>query len=459
MTADRPHPSFPPLPHGVAEADVADAVSPPRLLTADRREHLARVESLLAADPAWQPLLTDLRAHAALLAQPAAPLSIPTDLARGVESRLNELALQELLAAEQAASAPIPISKVQFGPSRSWRSILTSTPARGLAVAACLVLVVGGGYFLTQSVRNAWPGQSRTTIAHNDAFTDFNNPAFERSPVRSDDALSTLAGATLDSAGTLADSRTDPASDPAPTETLALARALDATDAAVESDASPTITPERALALAAEGRLAIRVTTAQPERMTHRLNGLARDPSGPLKRIRPESTLASAYTSLMAPRHLDHAPTTGASPSAPTRSNTPEQLAEGTSPTDPAAPTRTRTQPDARGGHALPPSPLFTSPTQRWVSVEALYEISLPADAEAFDRIAAALRRQSAAIDGEPATTTIITGVELIELDEPARADDPLSLDPRDVLWWTGSTPGERWLNRLRIPVVVETIR
>lgn len=425
------------LPAGVSEADVAEVVSPPRLMTADRRAELARIEALLMADARWGELVRSMRAQAAVLSAPSGA-AVPSGIAAGIESRLNELALQELLAAERTVEA-IPVSRVQYGPSRSWRAVVASlagsAAGRGVAVAAALALMVGGGWMLMQSVRRAWPDLSRTTVARNgDVHTTYGFVTEGAGEASADAAAQALASA-------------DEGVDAERPITLAGPEIEAAGTTEVASAEAPAMTAERALALAAEGRLAIRVTTLQPERMTHRLNGLSRDPSGPWKRLRDDSPRGVAYASLRSSRPIESG-TTGDPAREVVRRGAPALAGTGSGSPPVGAPVES-----GRAVSAFGP---------RWISVEALYELEIAREPAALDALASALRRQSVQIDGEPGSAggergmLPSAGVELVELDAPVGVNE-ISADPRDVLWW--SVPGERWIKRVRVPVVVETVR
>lgn len=419
MTREHDDIQTPQLPLGVSEADVAEVISPPRLMTAERRAELARIEAKLMADGRWSGLIAELQAQAGVLSRPV-DVVLPAGIARGVESRLNELALQELIASEQAADT-IPVSRVTFSNGRSWLDAWRSTPARGLAVAAAVLLAVGAGWLLVDSVRKSWPGLPKTVVARSDG-----DGAGASAPAGTNPANDERA---IEVAGTDTENLVDPS---------ALHTVLAKSDMPPVAEA---ITPERALALAAEGRLAVRVRTLRPDHVEHQLNRLARDPSGPWKRIREDAPLGTAYASLWTSRPLEMPGRDGPSGPSPTviaGSGAGEQ--------------------DRGSGVDATPGPSI-SPLVQSITVDSLYEVRVaetPQDIEALR--AKVLERWNAAkgSNEEAGLVGFVCGVEFAELDVPARMEAP-TMDPRDVLWWT--TPGERWLKQVRVPVVIETVR
>lgn len=239
------------IPAGISEGDLLDLVEG-RL----REPRLTEVESAIADMPSLQRLVRDMRAdREAVRGLPA--LEAPAFMLPTVRAVLDEDTIRTLRMAEVAADAPLPRSTIIPARSRARIPFHLSLRPHQLALAAGLVLLAGGAALV-------W----RTIIQ--DARVE---PTDSGNRVVRDDARSTPevapGGPRLARHEPPVETRHDPAPD-LPAET-ALANAT--------VPAQPTVTIDRALALAAEGRLIIRVTTAEPTRATDVLDRLARQPS------------------------------------------------------------------------------------------------------------------------------------------------------------------------------------
>lgn len=239
------------IPVGISEGDLLDLVE--GRLTEPR---LTEVESAIAAMPSLQRLVREMRAdREGVRALPT--LEAPAVMLANVRAALNEEAIRALRMAEVAADAPLPRSKIVPPKPQTRIPFHLFLRPHQLALAAGLILIVGGAALVWR------------VIAQDARFepTDINE-RFVR-----DDVEATPGIFPSDPRIARQEPPTETHHTPAPVVPAETTLA----DATVPDQ--PSITIDRALALAAEGRLIIRVTTAEPTRATDVLDRLARQPS------------------------------------------------------------------------------------------------------------------------------------------------------------------------------------
>lgn len=419
-----PSDQLPPLPQGLTEEDLLDLVE--RALPPERE---AAVIAALRAAPRLALLVKQLRAdaaHVSALGRDAEALT-PSDLAANVQRQLEDRTLAELVReSEDQAPAPIPISTfTPSGPS-PLRALAESLAFRRFAMAASIALLVGVGYLaLTQF------SPTSTKPAPRFAAT----PTFDTATSSTPPTRTIAANSTPPSLSTPPPS---PSAPPAPSE-LQLPSPLpplptphSPLPSSPSSPSSPftpfppltpLLTIEEAVELAEQGRLVITVTAPSPEPVVRRLDALAR--SLPRERAVTPIDLRQVpptYVLLTRPVLLHRV-----MPAIPA-GNDPITTLAGTDPTNPS--------------HSTPrPAPDFDAPRPY---VRALYTARIaPTQAE----LQAMLRQL---------TDFKATFAGFRALEHPIALPPPL--DPESVLWWGGGTNTSRWVRRVNIPVVVESV-
>jgi hypothetical protein len=304
--------------------------------------------------------------------------------------------------------------------------------APGMALAAGLaLLVVGGAYFGSQAWRGARPvspidgtaGLSRET---GDGARARSTASAENTESPAND--STMAKAAPEAQGTREERG-------AGGTTLAQADATDTAGGMIDPPRSPyakqTVTLERAIALAAEGRLAIRVTPATLRGLGRGLGEIERagerrtsERQWRLSKAVPPAVLAAALPALD-----DRKPRAG-----PPRPDEGIIIA--------AALVRPMVGPGAAFG--MTPVGLPASvPRDPSSELHASYIVDLPRTERAFDVLRMVFREK---VKGE---------VRFVELSEPAAT--PPQREVSDELWWT-KAPAQ-WTPRVAVPVLVERPR
>lgn len=380
-----------PVPPGLGEADLLAWVEGEPL----PRDTAAAVARALDADPALARLLGAMkRDRAAVRALPDE--AAPDGLAASAQAML-EPALERRMLLGLESSAPVngtPVSIVQ--PSR--RSILEvvfmDRIGRRFAAAAALLLVAGGTTWVLTGAFNRGGLPRGPEIAAADTAKELAPP-----PVTKTEDLTQLA-MEVPTPPNPADELLE-YGPPAPAMTLAAAPA-----------APPAMPVARALELARENRLVIRVTAASFPESTAWMEGLA-------ARARPESAWrvnASPSPAVMASL------TRRQEPIAVTGGPDVRELAASRSASEFVTP------------GVVPPAPVAAPRERRVFSVDSRL------DESALESMLATL-----AEGGQAA--------EFVEAAEPLPAGAP-AMTPASMLWWT--QPPACWAPWGSVPVVVE---
>lgn len=362
----------------------------------------------------------------------------PAELHDRVLAALERDALVGISTGE-SSGPPVSSLRLTDGDARARPRRLLIHRAPGLALAAGLaLLVVGGAYFASQ----AWRGAGHTTITPD--TTSPNRSASTRiataTPTDASDTTtqSTVATTMADGAGETANAEMALAK-AAPTGaaagvTMMASEEPSAPERARSAYAKQTVTLERAVQLASEGRLAIRVTPAtlrglgEIERAGERRSA---DRQWRLSKSVPPALLAAALPALD-----DRKPQAG-----PPRPDQGIIMA--------AALVRPIVGPGAAYSLVTaPPSPppvapgasLAPDPQSR---LHASYVIDLPRTESAFDILRTVFREK---LKGE---------VRFVELDEPVAT--PAQREASDEIWW--DKPPAQWSPRVAVPVLVERPR
>ena len=242
----------------------------------------ARVNAAMTADPHLAAWVRAVQAdRAALIALPG--IKAPAGLLEAVEAELDGDVLVSALNAEYAASGPVPVVVSRpLGPGVLVR--IGRSPI--LALAAMLALAAGAAWL---SVRGGSSGPRATPLARSGGTVQ----TLESTPSAVGVDATTLAVsrssgggvATEPPAGAPGEERLADAAPPEPNEppgTL-MARSAD------HAPNAPAVAPpwglplDRALALAAEGRLLIEIDSAELDRTATRLDALVRTPGAGLR--------------------------------------------------------------------------------------------------------------------------------------------------------------------------------
>lgn len=365
----------------------------------------AAARAALGADAELARLVRGMRADRAALADSAARIKAPAGLLAGVEATLEREALLGL-PAEPAVLATLPISRVQPAGARAagggLRTILESNWSRGLAAAAAVAMLVGGTVLL--AVRNT--GRSRPVapiLANNTAEA----PASSSGP---------LAMAS-EPAGARAAPQASEVVEAVSTEpSLAAAeRAESAWAAGAVSDL------DRAVALAREGRLAIRVVAPDVALARQSVEALARVHS--VASAKPLSAQGAAdLVGGLAQQHerrvaaLRPGPDDGPHLAA-------DRAADGSALIGPPPPSLAWSPPEA-------PAPVFD---------HMAFRVDVAPDA-------AALRAMLRSLEARGHRAGFVA------LDAAMVADEPPA--PEDLFWWTQAPAS--WGERVRVGVVIQ---
>jgi hypothetical protein len=377
--------SIPPLPPTLTEELICDLVE--GLLPASEAE---RVRRALAQSPQWSQRVAQMESHRRVLALiPDEPP--PTDLLDRVQAALERDALLSLSHDER--NTP---SIVVMQPARDGGVLARLAPRlwRPLAVAAGIALLALGGIYWARNlsrhgaspapvVLHPTPDEHATAIA-------MAEPSAEP-PVITPEA---------------------PAKD-APTG-MSLAEA---------EPTRPDLTPGRALALAREGRLLVRVIAEKASAAESAIAAIASLRGDPVRGLTVEREVpAEVLAAVSQPRPVVVGPASRQRPEAALASERP------ITPFDPLA--------------LVPPGVL--SP---WLPIELppalgrTFVLELPGTPASFD----AMHRALGARLGRQVR------IVYEELTAPAV---PAPVDAASLLWWTG--PASTWAPRLAVPLVVE---
>lgn len=362
-------------------------------LSADRAD-VARLA--IARDPRLGLLLAQFRADREELSSLAA-VRAPADLLERVELQLEREALVGLARSEASVSADIiPISRIvpRSTPiaQRAWFKLT--------AAAAAVAIGVGGGLLIMQSVRHDRAARELALTLQPPVLNPVNPMLLEPGP---GEIAVTAAGKT-DAVTTVA--ALPPASTP-------------------DVPARPVISVARALELAEQGRLLIRIRAAHPEQAIARLDNLAnrRMDTLAVARLSPPSYTVASAGLLEAERRARQplVPVSLASshPRVPF-------MAGSRSPLPLNVP-------------LAEPSPTLANVGPRLAIEPTGFAISVQASHDSLD----SLRR---ALSGEAFTA------EFTEL--PAPLPIELATDAESVLWWLN--PVTSWGHRVGLTVLVE---
>lgn len=402
-------------------------------------------------------LLADLRTDASMLREARAlsgehrvTLAMSAAIAAGVESRLNEAAVQELLAAEQTAT-PWKIPTGSRPPSEQWRlrTAIESPVVRRMSIAAALVLCAGGGWLVLQGVQNAWNKHSRNELASN---TNHGHPSTNAKVSAPEGVGNGALAGTNDGSqaeGTMALASTD--------ANVGNPATVNRTDqmqpaALASAKASMPMTMERAAQLAAEGRLVLRVRTLSADNLTKRLEIVSRqrELAGQSMRAVESAQTPTQFAALWTPTFEGTDAGIGSPPPHPAPSPIWVAGMDGNGATPGVAV-------PAHGGIGD-----LLGMAARKGEVRAVYLAEVApskAEIEQLKRLVASAAASAGV--GMPASKVegFELGVVLEELpaDEAGAMREPeMDVDPADVLWWT-NTPSQ-WAKHPRVPVVVETL-
>jgi len=353
----------------------------------------SNAERVLASDPALARLVESLRAdRLALVALGGAPVLPPGDMLDRIAAALDAAALRALAGEEADAATAVPVSRVEYARPSVIATLGASRWLRPAALAAGVLLAGGIVLVSARAILNRQAPSVPLAV----------NPAPEAPSPEPVAAPSALAHAN----------HTD-ILPPAIPETITPTSTSDAPGTRVAA-AKPRygIPLDRALELAAEGRLAIRVRAAgDPSIARQRIARVAPAQDGPLD----ESLRLAVATPMPAP----------SGPSVPVPGPIPAPAIAVAGP-KPVTPT--------------PLAPTLESPAQPapWRLVDSTFVARLgPSRAE----LRALLRSlESGAI-----------AVEAIELPQPLHPG--LGTDADELLWWTRAAT---WSEPLRVPVALE---
>ena len=264
------------LPAKLSESDVLDFVEGVHLAP----DVAVRIAAAMAADAAFAGWVQALRAdRAALIAMPAA--KTPAGLLEAVESQLDSEVLVSAARVEHAARGPVPVVVARpLGPgvlARIGRSPM-------LALAAMLAMAAGAMWLAVGSTQSAKPARTPTSKANPatgpETLRPVDGPDATTLSARAGDVDGTEAGASggLEAAaGAAVEQRLAEAGAPEPNEQPGTLMARPAADVASVAAPHPWGLPlDRALTLAAEGRLLIEIDSAELDRTATRLEGLTR---------------------------------------------------------------------------------------------------------------------------------------------------------------------------------------
>ena len=359
-------------------------------LPADREQ---AVLAALRAEPRLALLVRQLRDDEAGLAM-LRDVRVPADLGDRIESALQTQALRDLAAQEADAPAEVATTSVvtvrQSG--GGWRMVLESAWAGRLATAASIAIVAGVGYLGYGEYQRAMqrPGLG---------VANSGNPTTPIVP-------EVVRPAEVEVAAGPGNAETTPEG-PEPGATVVAA--------------AEALTPERAIAMARQGRLVIsvRLPSAGAGAMK-RVEGIARA-AGREGGWRPMAMdqLPPAYAGLLTPSIA---------------------VPNGGTPARPGLPTLAGDGSLGGGGTASDPRPTVRPVGPVRGVVLAVYSVEIAPRGATLAGLLDALS------PGRP------EGAVLRVMEAPMLP--PLAATPEDVLWW--QNPPASWGQRVRVPVVVE---
>ncbi len=443
---------LPPIPEGVSEADLLDLVE--GRLHGERR---AAVEAALTrqGDPALARLVRGMSAdHAALVtvAREFTPAEPSRELVEKAVARAERELAAEVASAgerwvlgndiEEPETSYIPVSTVQ--PVRGREGVLASffngVLARRFAVAAGVLLAVGVGAWGVIAIGSAiWPsrvapgGLGAGGVAVDDREPDESTPRVA------------LNGGGSGQTPLKATTSINPAM-----EESGVVIAMGGDSPLVKK-----IEPTRTLALAQEGKLVLKVW-AMPGRgyeAALRCDALANRQGRGGGDEHATSTarwgigyddpasLPPAYAALARPTFVDTS--RSPAPSLPTYAG--DKPGAASTPTPSVQPPRNG---DARQGGNL------------W-GVRRVYLVEVEATPEALAAFLADMEAMQGDLDDTTAVDTIgepkVLGVNYVESEAPIPvASSPNTSDADQLFWW--NAPADRWVRRVVVPVVVESV-
>jgi len=429
-----PKPSHTPVPQPPDEGDLLAWIEGEKL----PRDRELAVAAALSQDPGLARKLELLRAdRQALCSLPEIPA--PAGLMEAVEAALQPMLERQMLVGLQddlPDNSPLPISMVQPMRRSVFDIFLADRAGRRMAAAAAVLLMVGGiSYFATSQFSGTTPARIVASKGAAENAADGTNPAAmsmatktepsspEAAAVRSAGAepIAKIADAApiIAAAPAASEPAAELTADPAPMAITQLYGPPSPTDAVVIT----ALEMDRAVELARESRLVIRLRTAdpsvmaQPQRLTDRIRRAA-SPAWKLGGDVPAATLAILSPPTMPrirPMERSVQPTAfaGMSDLAPGMYGPP------------------RPEP-------LPPIPDIPEPKP------AAFIVQTRLDVPALET----LRNAISGRYGE---------VVFEELAEPLPLNETPSLNPAAVMWWSQSPTG--WTRWADIPVVIDAFR
>jgi hypothetical protein len=411
-TPSNPTP-FSPLPGGLDESDLLALIEG----TPIPAERAARLREALANDPRLAELAALMRADRDAVAS-LPPVAAPADLLDRVEVLLEREALVGLARTEASSSVDsLPISAV-IPTRRPWLTLRTGAP---IAAAAAVLLIAGGVLMLVpgNSPHPAAP-KSADPLANSNGGVDhpgsLANSNTHTPPVVNTDTNAQAPGDLANNTNTA----TPPAVAIEPEKTAPT------TPAVAQAAPAPAITPEALLAAASEGRLVLRLRTADAKAVMGRVDDVRRNARA--MHVEAMNTVATTltrteYVKSWTPRNL------------------PGDVKPKASLPEPA--------PIANGGNSTPgtnPPPGVTHASEPSVQVEPSpklldlgYVASVPATLEGLDAL---LKLR-----------TDVVGADWQILSKPLAVDAPA--DSSSILWW--ASPPSTWTKRFTVPIVVQS--
>jgi hypothetical protein len=360
-------------------------------------EESRRVRERLAETPEWARRVARMESQRRVLAAlPEEPT--PPDLLDRVQAALEREALLGLMEGGRAAS---PVAVVMPAREKGVLARLAPRLWRPLAAAAGIALVALGGTYWVRNLSIHAPGPVAHGPLAGESLAESEGMGAIAMTDGSDPAAVTEPEETLDTS--------------APTERMLVAE-----------PAAPGLSPARALALAREGRLLVRVVADRASTAAGAIEAIASLRGDPFRGITVEREVPAevlAAVSVPAPAVV------GPSPRA--RAETALAMERPVTAFDPLA--------------LVPPGVL--SP---WLPVEIppglgrTFVLELPGTAASMET----MQRVLSARVGKQVR------VMLEELAAPAV---PPPLDAASLLWWTG--PASTWAPRVAVPLVVEQSR
>ena len=341
----------------------------------------------------------------------------PPELHDRIVAALEREALVGLTQADPALPPPAP-RLVDPGVVEHTRSHThrrrwwVGAPATAMAAGLAL-LVVGGAYFMSQGWRTAGPGASTAQRSPTGPI----DPSFDPPMAEKSSPAGTLAADQAQPVG--ADQGAAAGSSMLARES-AMPRASELAGASAPT-ALPTVDLARAVQLAAEGRLAVRV----------RSRDLSNLPA--LERAGAQRTPARVWRmSTGVPPHVLAAALPAVAPRA----------GDARAQREPLLATAALAAPYVGPGAAFSMMPSLAPRREDdpLANLRASYLLDLPQTQRGFDIVRAVFREQ---LRGE---------VQFLEL--PAPAATPQLREAGEVLWWTRPSP--QWTGRVTVPVFVE---